>query len=82
MAIGQPHRHAAWACYHTQLHTFAHQAIEYGIVGRTGATWTTDAPFQMAQDGEDFEKGPDQGSHTALQVISWTARPWLQWHAG
>ena len=36
---------------------------------------------QMAQDGEDFEKGPDQGSHAALQVISWTARNWVQWRA-
>jgi len=207
---GQARRHAAWACYHTQLHTFAHEQIEYGIVGRvvgapfavlvaeelfasgcqliisvtsagqitplgrtpyfvlieralrdegtsyhyllpapystlrpemaaltraaredsgvsmyTGATWTTDAPFretaamieacrangilavemeaaalyalaeaqqrdiicfahvtnQMAQEGEDFEKGPDQGSHAVLQVIGWTARAWLQWHA-
>jgi uridine phosphorylase len=24
---------------------------------------------QMAQQGDDFEKGPDQGSHTALSVI-------------
>jgi uridine phosphorylase len=36
---------------------------------------------QMAQDGEDFEKGPDQGSQAALQVISWMTRTWLQWHA-
>jgi argininosuccinate lyase len=34
---------------------------------------------QMTQDGEDFEKGPDQGSHATLQVIDWTARAWLQW---
>jgi uridine phosphorylase len=25
---------------------------------------------QMAQQGDDFEKGPDQGSHTALNIIS------------
>ena len=207
---GQARYHAAWACYHTQLHTFVHQEIEYGIVGRvvgapfavlvaeelfasgcqliisitsagqitplgrppyfvlieralrdegtsyhylppapysilrpelaalaraaredsgvsmnTGATWTTDAPFreteamieacrangilavemeaaalyalaeaqqhdiicfahvtnQMAQEGEDFEKGPDQGSQAALQVIGWMAHTWLQWRA-
>ena len=24
---------------------------------------------QMAQQGDDFEKGPDQGSHTALSII-------------
>jgi uridine phosphorylase len=204
---GQAQHHAAWACYHTQLHTFLHQQIEYGIVGRvvgapfavlvaeelfasgcqfiisvtsagqimplgrppyfvlieralrdegtsyhylppapysilrpeiaalaraaredrgvvmyTGASWTTDAPFreteamieacrangilavemeaaalyalaaaqqrdiicfahvtnQMAQEGEDFEKGPDQGSHAALHVIDWMAHAWLQ----
>jgi uridine phosphorylase len=203
----QARHHAAWACYHTHLHTFVHQEIDYGIVGRvvgapfavlvaeelfasgcrliisitsagqitslgrppyfvlieralrdegasyhylppapystlrpelaalagasrndagvpvyTGATWTTDAPFretaamieaclangilavemeaaalyalaeaqqrdiicfahvtnQMAQVGKDFEKGPDQGSHAALQVLGWIARIWLQ----
>ena len=36
---------------------------------------------QMAKDGEDFEKGPDQGSHAALQAIGWTAHNWLQWRA-
>ncbi len=33
---------------------------------------------QMAQDGEDFEKGPDQGSHAALELIGWTAHTWLR----
>jgi uridine phosphorylase len=33
---------------------------------------------QMAQQGDDFEKGPDQGSQAALQVISQTTRGWLQ----
>lgn len=25
---------ASWACYHTKLHTFSHNEIEFGIVGR------------------------------------------------
>ena len=29
---------------------------------------------QMAQQGDDFEKGPDQGSQAALRVIDHTAR--------
>ncbi|MEP7188606.1 MAG: nucleoside phosphorylase [Roseiflexaceae bacterium] len=39
---------------------------------------------QMAQLGDDFEKGPDQGSHTALTVISQVAdscRNWLTEHS-
>ncbi|HEY3230632.1 MAG TPA: nucleoside phosphorylase [Roseiflexaceae bacterium] len=204
---GSTRHHAAWACYHTQLHTFVRAEIEYGIVGRvvgapfavlvaeelfasgckliisitsagqitplgrppyfvlieralrdegtsyhylppapysalrpelaelartawddtgvqmySGASWTTDAPFRetepmieacrangilavemeaaalyalaeaqqrdiicfahvtnrMGQAAEDFEKGVAQGSHTALQVIGWTAQYWLQ----
>ena len=31
----------------------------------------------MAQDGEDFEKGPDQGSRALLAIISQTAQIWL-----
>jgi uridine phosphorylase len=31
---------------------------------------------QMAQNGADFEKGVDQGSHAALQLISETAHRW------
>jgi uridine phosphorylase len=202
-AAGHAHPHVSWACYHTQLATFVHGEIEYGIIGRvvgasfavlvaeelfasgcqliisitsagqitsvgqppyfvlidralrdegasyhylppspfcalrpelvellrdtwdtgnvqmhSGASWTTDAPFretesmiatcrangilavemeaaalyalaqakqyaivcfahvtnQMAQQGDDFEKGPDQGSQAALQVIDHTAR--------
>jgi hypothetical protein len=32
---------------------------------------------QMAQIEGDFEKGRDQGSHAALQVISLTTHRWL-----
>ena len=202
-AAGHTRSHASWACYHTQLTTFVHKEVEYGIIGRVvgasfavlvaeelfasgcqllisitsagqitpvgqppyfvlldralrdegtsyhylppapfcalrpelaeslrdtwdsgsvqmycGASWTTDAPFreteemiavcrangilavemeaaalyalaqakqyaivcfahvtnQMAQQGDDFEKGPDQGSQAALLVIDHTAQ--------
>lgn len=33
---------------------------------------------QMAQQGDDFEKGPNQGSHTALMVIQQVAQAWVQ----
>ena len=33
-AAGYARPHASWACYHTQLTTFVHKAIEYGIIGR------------------------------------------------
>jgi len=204
-AQGRAQHDATWACYHTDLYTFAHEGLDYGIVGRVvgapfavlvaeelfasgcrllisitsagqitpvgappyfvlieralrdegtsyhylppapysklrpeigeviragwdhtrlplyaGASWTTDAPFreteamlarcrsagilavemeaaalyalatakhqdiicfahvtnQMAQNGADFEKGVDQGSHAALQLISETAHRW------
>lgn len=33
---------------------------------------------QMAQQGDDFEKGPDQGSQTALTLVTQVARAWLR----
>ena len=202
-AQGRAERYRAWACYHTELDTFEHEGMTFGIVGRavgapfavlvaeelfvsgcellvsvtsagqitplanppyfvlieralrdegtsyhylppsryseldpvlaarlrdhwdhtrlplhTGASWTTDAPFReteamiaacrdenilavemeaaalyalatakhyrivcfahvtntMAQDGDDFEKGPDWGSERMLTVLAETAR--------
>jgi uridine phosphorylase len=35
---------------------------------------------QMAQAGDDFEKGPDQGSQTALAVIQHVVQAWTQQH--
>ena len=32
-ARGRVDRHPGWACYHTDLHVFRHDAQEYGIVG-------------------------------------------------
>jgi uridine phosphorylase len=34
---------------------------------------------QMAQNGADFEKGVDQGSRAALQIICETAQRWRRW---
>jgi cyclophilin family peptidyl-prolyl cis-trans isomerase len=44
------------------------QAKQYAIVCFAHVT------NQMALQGDDFEKGPDQGSQAALQVIDHTAR--------
>src|SRR5258706_11241987 len=33
VATGRANRHAAWACYHTDLHTFEHEDLSHGIVG-------------------------------------------------
>jgi uridine phosphorylase len=35
---------------------------------------------QMAQAGDDFEKGPNQGSQTALAVIQHVVQAWTQQH--
>jgi len=32
-STGRAHRHAEWACYHTDLYAFAHERVSYGIVG-------------------------------------------------
>jgi uridine phosphorylase len=48
------------------------QAKQYAIVCFAHVT------NQMAQQGDDFEKGPDQGSQAALRVIRHTAQYWLQ----
>ena len=49
---GQARCHAAWACYHTQLHTFVHDEIEYGTVGRV-----VGAPFAVLVAEELFASG-------------------------
>src|SRR6202030_4091902 len=30
-ATGRARRHQSWACYHTVLHTFVYNEVEYGI---------------------------------------------------
>ncbi len=32
---GKAHIHPDWACYHTTLHAFVSNGVEYGIIGRT-----------------------------------------------
>jgi len=49
---GRARRHAGWACYHTQLHTFVQAEIEYGIVGRV-----VGAPFAVLVAEELFASG-------------------------
>jgi uridine phosphorylase len=50
------------------------QAKQYDIICFAHVT------NQMAQQGEDFEKGPDQGSQTALAIIRQVAHAWLRRH--
>jgi len=33
-ATDRAHRHPTWACYHTDLYTFEHEGVEFGIIGR------------------------------------------------
>jgi uridine phosphorylase len=28
------HHHSTWACYHTDLYTFEHEGVEFGVIGR------------------------------------------------
>ena len=51
-AAHRAQRHLAWACYHTQLDTFVHEAITYGIVGRV-----VGAPFAVLVAEELFASG-------------------------
>jgi uridine phosphorylase len=30
---GRAYRHPGWACYHTDLHAFSHEGLDFGIVG-------------------------------------------------
>lgn len=45
-------RNRSWACYHTNLDTFRHEGIEYGIVGRV-----VGAPFAVLVAEELFASG-------------------------
>lgn len=42
----------AWACYHTQMDTFVHESISYGIIGRA-----VGAPFAVLVAEELFASG-------------------------
>lgn len=49
---GQAARNSYWACYHTELYDFAHEEIEYGIVGNA-----VGAPFAVLVAEELFVSG-------------------------
>jgi uridine phosphorylase len=49
---GRAWRHPPWACYHTNLDTFVHNEIEFGIVGRV-----VGAPFAVLVAEELFASG-------------------------
>ena len=52
LATGRAHRSGEWACYHTELHCFAHENIEFGIVGLA-----VGAPFAVLVAEELFASG-------------------------
>ena len=51
-ATNRAQRHNTWACYHTNLDTFVHEGIEYGVVGRV-----VGAPFAVLVAEELFASG-------------------------
>jgi uridine phosphorylase len=51
-AHGRAQQDATWACYHTKLSTFAHEGLDYGIVGRV-----VGAPFAVLVAEELFASG-------------------------
>ncbi len=51
-AVDKAHRDSTWACYHTQLHRFAQDEIEFGIIGRA-----VGAPFAVLVAEELFASG-------------------------
>ena len=52
VAAKRAHRLAAWPCYHTDLHTFEHEDLTYGIVG-----CAVGAAFAVLVAEELFESG-------------------------
>ena len=51
-AQGWAQQDTTWACYHTELSTFAHEGLDYGIVGRV-----VGAPFAVLVAEELFASG-------------------------
>ena len=51
-AHGRAQQDATWACYHTELYTFGHEGLDYGIVGRV-----VGAPFAVLVAEELFASG-------------------------
>jgi len=52
VAAGCARRHLAWACYHTELHTFEYEGLNFGIVG-----CAVGAPFAVLVSEELFASG-------------------------
>jgi uridine phosphorylase len=52
LARGEARLESGWACYHTQLYTFSHGGIEFGIVGRA-----VGAPYAVLVAEEMFASG-------------------------
>jgi uridine phosphorylase len=52
LARGEARREAGWACYHTQLYTFSHGGIDFGIVGcAVGASFAVLIAEEMFASG-------------------------------
>jgi uridine phosphorylase len=54
-AMDRAHRHAGWACYHTDLYAFRHDGHEYGIVGcAVGAAFAVLVAEELFASGCQF----------------------------
>ncbi len=71
---GQARVHAAWACYHTRLHTFTRNGIEFGIIGRV-----VGAPFAVLVAEELFACGCELlvSITSAGQIVSLGQPPYV-----
>jgi len=71
---GQAHVHAGWACYHTRLHTFTRNGIEFGIIGRV-----VGAPFAVLVAEELFACGCELliSITSAGQIVSLGQPPYV-----
>ena len=73
-ASGQAQVHDSWACYHTKLHTFMRDEIEFGIIGRV-----VGAPFAVLVAEELFACGCDLiiSITSAGQIVSLGQPPYV-----
>lgn len=68
------HHHAMWACYHTDLYTFEHEGVEFGIIGRV-----VGASFAVLVAEELFASGCQLliSITSAGQIISQGSPPYV-----
>src|SRR5579864_5352981 len=73
-ATEQARVHAGWACYHTKLHTFTRNGIEFGIIGRV-----VGAPFAVLVAEELFACGCELlvSITSAGQIVSLGQPPYV-----